>query len=110
MDRPVGKVPKTQTRSCICYFKGCPRVNSCTHAPTPALPRSALHPVSCWHRLAPHFMAQGFLDTMHTDAAVYVFSKLRGSRVPLNPATDKHLLSGARTRELWRVGGAPGQG
>ena len=35
--------------------------------------RGALHPVSCWHRLA-HL--QSFLDTIHTDAAVYVFSAL----------------------------------
>ena len=35
--------------------------------------RGALHPVSCWHRLA-HL--QSFLDTIHTAAAVYVFSAL----------------------------------
>ena len=35
--------------------------------------RGALHPVSCWHRLA---QLQSFLDTIHTAAAVYVFSAL----------------------------------
>eukprot|EP00964_Phaeocystis_antarctica_P044368 scaffold25505_cov71-Phaeocystis_antarctica.AAC.3 len=57
--------------------------HSSTHAPTPAS-RGALHPVSCWHRLA--HLTQSFLDTIHTDAAVYVFSAL-------NEPTSLALLS-----------------
>ena len=71
---PCTSAARSRRRRCAALLYA----RSHTSAPS----RSALHPVSCWHRLA--HVTQSF-DTIHTAAAVYVFSALNPPPSPLLP-------------------------
>ena len=100
--------PHARTHACPCWLEvvhgtqggRAARAATTRRAPPRTLPpqRSLMHPVSCWHRLAPRLPRHD----SYTDATVWMFSALLAMALP-------HLTHPSRTTCLGAAAPPPGR-